>query len=216
MIVRMWMAPKVITIAPGAPIGEAAALMATHGIRRLPVVEPVPGGHGRLVGIVSHGDVLHAAPADVNPFSVSGPGALPTDVTVGHLMQTAVITTDPDAPIEQAADVMRHRKIGALPVVLNGHLMGMLTESDILRAFASLFAGPGDRARITFDVALGEDVFTLVSEIAQSRDVHVHGLTSSIIEGRPVYVLWVSGTGIHGLQQELWAGGHMVLSVLRV
>lgn len=216
MIVRMWMTSEVLSIDPSAPLGRAARLMAEHDIRRLPVVEPAPHGRGRLVGIVTHGDVLHAAPADVNPFSASGPDAISRELTVAHVMHAPVVTTHPDSPIEQAAELMRTRKIGALPVVEHDHLVGLITESDILRAFVSLFAVPGDRARITFDVALGEDAFSLVSDIARRHDVHVHGLMSSMIEGRPVFVLWAAGTGLSGLQQELWAGGHVVLSVLRV
>ena len=216
MIVRMWMTPKVISVAPNTPIGQAAALMAEHGIRRLPVVEPAAHGHGRLVGILSQGDVLHAAPAVVNPFSGSGPGALPADVLVAHVMHSPVVTTHPDAPIEQVAELMRTLKIGSLPVVEHDHVVGVVTESDIFRAFASLFAVAGELTRITFEVALGEEVFGLVSDIAKRHGLQIHGLMSSMIEGRPVFVLWVAGTGLERLQQELWAGGHVVLSVLRV
>ncbi len=212
----MWMTRAVITIAPEATLGNAAALMAEHGIRRLPVMQPAPDGRGRLVGILSHGDVLHAAPAGVNPFSMSGPAGMPLDVTVAQAMHTPVVTVDPDAPIEQVAELMRTRKFSGLPVVEHGHLVGLVTESDIFRAFVSLFAVPGERARITFQVDLGEDAFSLVSEIALRHGLKVHGLMSSMIEGRPVFVLWVAGSGIELLQQELWAGGHYVLSVLRV
>lgn len=214
MIVRMWMNRELVTVTPSDPLGRAAALMATHRIRRLPVVEPGPGP-ARLAGILSHGDVLHAAPADVNPFAGSGPATLDLGVTVGQVMRTPVVTTDPDMPIEQVAELMRTHKFGALPVVEHDHLVGLVTESDIFRAFVSLFAVPGERARITFDVALGEDVFAVVSAIAHRRAVSVHGLMSSMLEGRPVFMLWVLGTGVDNVVQDLWAGGHVVLSIIR-
>lgn len=212
----MWMTPKVITIGPGAPLAEAAALMTEHGIRRLPVVEPGPKGSRRLVGILSHGDVLHAAPAAVDPFAASGAAALRVGPTVGDVMHAPVITTHPDAPIEQVAEEMRTHKIGALPVVEGERVVGLVTESDIFRAFVTFFSMPGDLARITFDVSLCDDPFALVSEVAGRHDVRVHGMMSSLIEGRPVSVVWAEGAGVDGLQRELWAGGHVVLSILRV
>jgi acetoin utilization protein AcuB len=212
----MWMTPKVISIFPEEPLGKAASLMAEHGIRRLPVLEPAPRGPGRLVGILTHGDVLHAAPAVVDPFAAGGPGALPAGVRVSEVMHSPVITTGPDAPIEQVAELMRTHKIGSLPVVEYDHVVGMISESDILRAFVSLFTVPGELTRITFQVDLNEEAFSFVSDIASRNGLSVHGLMSSVIEGRPVYVLWVAGTGVERLQQELWAGGHQVLSVLRV
>lgn len=212
----MWMTQKVISIGPEESLGAAAELMGEHGIRRLPVIEPAATGHGRLVGILTHGDVLHAAPAVVNPFSVGGPAALPRDVRVSQVMHSPVITTHPDAPIEQVAELMRTHKIGSLPVVEYDRVLGMISESDIFRAFVSLFSVPGELTRITFQVDLGEEAFSFVSEIATRHGLSVHGLMSSVIEGRPVYVLWVAGAGVQRLQQELWAGGHQVLSVLRV
>jgi acetoin utilization protein AcuB len=216
MIVRMWMTPKVISISPDEHLGQAAALMSQHEIRRLPVVTPAQGGRGRLVGMLSHGDVLQAAPAGVNPFSIGGPAAMPPDVLVGQVMRSPVITTNPDAPIEQVAELMRTSKIGALPVLEHERVVGLVTESDIFRAFVSLFSVPGELARITFDVSLCDDPFALVSAIAGRHDVHLHGMMSSVIEGRPVYVLWVAGPGVNGLQRELWSGGHVVLSILHV
>ncbi len=216
MIVRMWMTPKVVTIGPGAPLGQAAALMTEYGIRRLPVVEATAKGSHRLVGIVSHGDVLHAAPAAVDPFAASGGAAFAGSPTVAAVMHAPVITTHPDAPIEQVAEQMRTFKIGALPVVEGERVVGLVTESDIFRAFVSLFTVPGELARITFDVSLCDDPFALVSDIAGRHGVRVHGMMSSLIEGRPVFVLWVHGPGVDGLQRELWSGGHVVLSILHV
>ena len=70
MFVSMWMTRELITVDPTASLANIAATMARHRIRRLPVVSPSPEGP-RLLGLISYSDVLHAFPADINPFSVN-------------------------------------------------------------------------------------------------------------------------------------------------
>ena len=70
MFVSMWMTRELITVDPAATLAHIAATMARHKIRRLPVVSPGPDGP-RLLGIVTNSDVLHAFPADINPFAVN-------------------------------------------------------------------------------------------------------------------------------------------------
>ena len=60
------------------------------------------------------------------------------DLTVGEVMTRGVVTVEPDRDLRQAARIMHERKIGALPVVDRGRLVGMLSEHDVLRAFATL------------------------------------------------------------------------------
>ena len=128
MFVGMWMTREVITVDPAATLAHIAATMARRKIRRLPVVNATPDG-AQLLGIVTHSDVLHAFPADINPFAAIAADSIVTLESSGRqarvyaadLMARDPLVTAPDAPIESAARLMRDRKIGALPVVSRRH-----------------------------------------------------------------------------------------------
>jgi acetoin utilization protein AcuB len=214
MIVSMWMTRNVVTIEPHTPVTEAAELMALKHIRRLPVVEQRAKGQ-HLAGIVSAKDILHAFPPEVNPFAVLGPDARRSAGTVGHIMSRHLETTTPDTPLEQAAALMAEKKIGALPVVRDGKLVGLITESDIFRAFVSFLAPPHRGARITFDMSKGEDVFGWLSREARKRKVRVSSLISSQQDKVPVCVVRVTGEAVEELLEDIWSSGHHVLNVIR-
>jgi acetoin utilization protein AcuB len=161
MRVRDLMTHPVQVIGPDAPAWEAVGVMRRRGIRRLPVVEG-----GALVGIVTWTDLVR-----VRPPAVGGRYTVPNlavGVLVRHLMTPAPATIGPDAPIAVAAALMRRRKIGGLPVVDGGDLVGILTESDVFDAFVeverSADVGVKETAmmRILVPVDLGPDSATLL------------------------------------------------------
>jgi acetoin utilization protein AcuB len=210
MIVSMWMTRNVVTVQPQTSASQAAGLMSTRRIRRLPVVD---GPH--IVGIVSARDILHAFPPGVNPFAVLAPAASAATVTVEHIMARHPQTIEPDAPIEAAAALMAERKIGALPVVRAGNLVGLITESDIFRGFVGIFTSPHNTARITFDISSGEDVFGWISQETRRRELRVTSLISTRQEDLPVCVVRVAGHSVDEFLEDLWNSGHRVLNVLR-
>lgn len=111
--------------------------------------------------------------------------------------------------------MMRDQKIGALPVMHEGRMVGLITESDIFRAIVSLFSLPGKGARITFDMSNDEDVFGLIGQMARKRTVRVVSLITSVIENRPECVVRVAGDNVDKFLDDIWASGHVVLNVLR-
>jgi acetoin utilization protein AcuB len=219
MLVGMWMTREVLTVERSDSLARAAQLMALHRFRHLPVVGAHAEGH-RLVGIVSATDVVHAVPLATDPFSAAGvdaasaPGA---SIKVGDVMTPNVLTTTPDAPIEDAVALMRERKIGALPVMRSAELVGLITESDVLRAFVDMFAVADAGARITFDVAAGEDVLPLIATLVTKHRLR---LTSLITlpqgnGGRHYCVIRVVGSSVDPLLDDLWKSKHRVESVIR-
>jgi acetoin utilization protein AcuB len=131
MLVRTWMTTEVAAIAPTTAIGDAAVEMARRRVRRLPVVDP--GAQSHVVGIVSLLDLARAFPPDVNPLSVVAGSDGPRQ-PVSSIMSPHPKTIAPDAPLEEAAQILLEHRIGALPVVRDSHLVGIITESDIFRA----------------------------------------------------------------------------------
>lgn len=224
MFVSMWMTQDLVTIGPGAALAEAAERMAQHRIRRLPVVEAGKAG-ARLVGIVSATDILRASPPELNPFSAVAREAMAdyankrhqAAATVGHIMHAQPLTTTPDAPIEAAARLMRDHKIGALPVVRQDTLVGLVTESDIFRAFVALFDSP-QGARITFDLSKGEDPYPFVAELIIRHGLRLHSFTSCLHHEKPVCVVQVAGpeARLDALVEQVWSSHHRVLNVVRV
>lgn len=133
MLVRGRMTREVITVGPSTPIAEALDLARHNDIRHLAVVEG-----DRVVGVVTEKDVRLALGAD----------GTPADATVGDIMTTPPITTAPDTPVETAAQTLIRNRIGCLPVVEGEALVGILTESDLLRAFVELMAGRERHSRL--------------------------------------------------------------------
>ena len=215
MIVSMWMTRDVQTVGPETLIVEAARLMARRRIRRLPVVAPAAQG-GRLLGIVTVTDLLHAFPPDVNPFALHSAAASRSVVKVGELLHHELATVRPDEPIEAAATMMRERKVGGLPVVRDGRLVGVITESDVFRAFVSLFAASRPGLRVTFDASKCEHPYAVVAALAAGQPLEVCSLVLSRQDETPVCVVRVEGAGAQAFVDGLWASGHRVLNVLAV
>jgi CBS domain-containing protein len=130
-LVRDWMTPNPITIVPKTTLPDAHKLMKESKIRRLPVVD-----RGQLVGIVTLGDVREAQPSDATTLSIYELNYLLSKLTVDRIMTHEPLTITPDSTVHQAARLMLAHKIGGLPVMEQGRLVGIITESDIFRVLA--------------------------------------------------------------------------------
>jgi acetoin utilization protein AcuB len=222
VFVSMWMTREVLTVGPAATLAQIATLMGKRKIRRLPVVNTSPEGP-RLLGIVTHSDVLHAFPADINPFAVNATESLAaleragtTKVTAGDLMSRDARVTSPDAPLESAARSMRDNKIGALPVLSNQIVVGIITESDIFRALVEVFETPDRAIRITFSLAAGEDVLPLVSDIAKRRALRVTSFMALPRHEPPVCVVQLAGDAVDAALDDVWKSHHRVMNVVHL
>ncbi|MFO7311919.1 MAG: CBS domain-containing protein [Bacillota bacterium] len=122
-----------VVVDPETSAPQARKLMEEHKIRRLPVVDK-----GKLVGIVTLSDLLKAAPSPATTLSVWELNYLLDRVKVKEIMTRDVVTTTPDADLKTVASIMAERKIGGLPVVENGKVVGIITESDVFRALVKL------------------------------------------------------------------------------
>jgi acetoin utilization protein AcuB len=154
MLVKERMSKPVITTHPETPIMEVLNLMNQEQIRRLPVVDK----RGRMVGIVSKEDVLHAAPSDVTSLSVWEMNYLVSKITVERVMTKDVIAIDEDTPLEEAARIMADNKVGGLPVMHDGKIVGMITETDLFKIFLEMLGARerGIRLSVMVPNAIGE------------------------------------------------------------
>ena len=145
MLVHERMSKHPITIAEDAPINEAMKLMRAEKVRRLPVLNK----KGELVGIVSEKDLLYVSPSPATSLSVYELHYLISKITVGEIMTTDVITVSEHTPLEEAARIMADNKIGGLPVMRDGKLVGIITESDLFKIFLELLGAREMGVRLT-------------------------------------------------------------------
>ena len=129
--VGQWMKHPVHVIKPLDSVAHAREVMEQHRVNQLPVVV-----NNRLVGIVTDRDLRDATPSMAETVPALDPGAT-ARITVESVMTPAVLTVTPIDPLQRAAAIMRRERIGALPVLHDGRLAGIITRSDILEAFSA-------------------------------------------------------------------------------
>lgn len=129
-LVKDWMSKNVITASPDTTLPQAHEKMTSNNIRRLPIVNK----HGRLVGIVTRGDVRGAEPSQATTLSIWEINYLLAQLKVEEIMTPNPITILETDTIGTAARTMLENQISGLPILdTGGRLVGIITESDIFR-----------------------------------------------------------------------------------
>jgi acetoin utilization protein AcuB len=123
------MTPKVVEVGPQDTLSHAVEAMRKHGIRHLPVCQG-----DQLIGVISERDTRRFQSVGIE---TSGKGLPPI---ISQMMNPDVVTIDPGGAVREAAALMVKHRIGALPVVEDGKVIGMISETDIL----NLVAGSDD------------------------------------------------------------------------
>jgi acetoin utilization protein AcuB len=147
MLVKDRMTSEPVTITPFASFPEAFRIMREKGIRHLPVME-----EGKLVGVVARTDLLHASPSMAKTLSVFEMNYLLANLHVQEVMSSPAITVPEDAPLEEVARLMVDKKIGCLPVMRDGTMVGLITETDIFETFVEILGGEEASLRVTVRV----------------------------------------------------------------
>lgn len=136
-LVKHWMTADPITIPWNASVIEAHQLMLKNEIRRLPVVDDE-----ELVGIVTRGDVRVADPSEFGGPDSEFLSSVYSKLSVDRVMSRPVITAEPDTPVREVARIMLENKIAGLPVVDEGRIVGIFSESDMFRMVVETTADP--------------------------------------------------------------------------
>jgi len=146
MFVRWRMTPNPIVIDPETSILDALHIMKEKKVRRLPVV-----AHGKLVGIVTEKDLRESPSLKATSLSIFELNYLLAKTPVSEVMTKDPITVTPDTTIEEAAVIMRDNQISGLPVVDDGKIVGIVTETDIFDMLVKLL-GFRNGARFTLHI----------------------------------------------------------------
>ncbi len=131
--VRDIMGTKLVTIPASERLSTVEDIMTLGHVRHMPVVQG-----GKLVGVVSERDLLRASLSVLSDHRDEERRAFLNVVEIARVMSTPPIVVEPDASIEEAALIMAEKKIGCLPVIDGDELLGMITETDVLRWVAGV------------------------------------------------------------------------------
>jgi acetoin utilization protein AcuB len=159
MLVKQRMSPHPFTVSVDTPVTEALSLMRQKHIRRLPVMNK----KGRLAGIVSEKDLLYASPSPATSLSVYEVGYLLSKLKVKEVMSHDLITIASNAPIEEAACIMVDNKIGGLPVLEEGKMVGIITETDIFKTMLEMLGARESGVRLTVEARDKPGVLSLIT-----------------------------------------------------
>jgi acetoin utilization protein AcuB len=160
MLVRDVMQTNVITASPQTTLPDALKLVARRRVRHLPVVDD----DGDLIGILSDRDLKRAMASPATSLEAHELLFLLDRLPVEQIMTRTVITIGPMSPVEEAARLMVQEKIGALPVMDGGELVGILTETDVLELFVEAMGAGVPSSRL--EIFLGEDPAALGDVVA--------------------------------------------------
>ena len=174
MFVRDYMTKHPVMVEPTMTILEAQGIMAEAKIRHLPIVE----SGKRLVGLVTR-ERLRIPPAELSSLNVWEITRFLSNLRVQDVMvkQKDILTIDPDATIEEAAQVMARHKIGCLPVLEAGIVVGIITEQDMLVHLSQLLGGgvSGVRATVRVPDKIGEFAKITAAMAARNWGIYASG-----------------------------------------
>ncbi|NWF91680.1 MAG: CBS domain-containing protein [Syntrophaceae bacterium] len=184
MRIRDVMTKNPITVDSETLVIDARKIMQENNIRRLPIVDK-----GKLVGIVTQHDLLEASPSPATSLSVHELNYLLSKMKVKEIMKRNPVTISPDTPFEEALKIGQEKKIGSFPVVENGKLVGIATESDIVRFMSRALGIREEGSRITIEGLRGKlgDLEKIISIVNQHNTI----LLSMISLPRPEKKDWM-------------------------
>ncbi len=145
MTVGRCMTKNPVSIHPDVSVPEAQSIMRREKFHRLPVLDKA----GKLVGIVTSSDLIHATPSAGTALDMYELNYLISKLKIEKVMCRSVVTATEDLPIEEAARLMADKNISGLPVMRGDILVGIITESDLFKLFIELFGARHAGIRLT-------------------------------------------------------------------
>lgn len=204
MFVSDWMTEKVFTLTPDDYVSDAVKMMKERRIKHIPVVKD-----DRLKGIVSDRDIKEFCPSKATTLDVYELHYLLAKTKIKDIMKGNVVTVTPSTPVEEAAMILRDKNIGALPVVQDDRLIGIISDHDIFRVLVDITGVRHGGTRIYLTVEDKPGSIKDVADIIRKYDFRLLSILTSyenVPAGFRKVVLRSRGEGdIKGLRAELEA-----------
>ena len=175
MLIQDWMAKDVMTVDENTSLMRATRIMKESNIRRLPVVS-----HGKLIGIITDRDVKDASPSKTTSLDIHELYYLLSEMKVKDVMTSSPLTLSGRDTLEKAAIVMLNSKISGLPVVDEaGLLIGLLSETDVLRGFIHMTGIKDNAIQYVFDLPDEPGSVTRVTTILKEQQARIISILTS-------------------------------------
>jgi acetoin utilization protein AcuB len=178
MLVGERMTKRPITTRPDTSIDDALKLMRDSKVRRLPVLDR----NGKLVGIITEKDLLYVSPSPATSLSVHELRYLISKIKVQDVMAKDVITVTEYTPLEEAARIMADNKIGSLPVMRDGKLVGIITETNLFCIFLELLGAREKGVRLTMLVPEQKGILATITREIVEMDGNIISLGTFVGE----------------------------------
>jgi acetoin utilization protein AcuB len=202
-----------VTISSEASFYEARNLIHEKGVRHLPVVDK----NNMLVGIVTDGDIREAAPSDATLLSVQELNYLLGKLKVSSFMtpKDKLVTITPDTLIEEAVQLMHDNKIGCLPVLEQGKLYGIFTETDALDHLVDIFGFKQTGTRLTLALEDKPGTMLGILEVFKKHNINIISIVtpSFMVEGKRIAAIRIKTEDYKDVVKDLEKAGYDVLSI---
>jgi len=210
MKIKDFMSTNVVAVDEKTSIHDARKIMEAHKIRRLPVMRK-----GKLVGLVTERMLLEAAPSPATALSIHELQYLLAKMTVKEIMVKKPHTVSPDMPAEEALQLGQDMGYGAFPVVDNGRLVGMVTESDIVRVMTRVLGVRIKGTRIDLKVTKQFGNMQRIMGILDDRKAVLLSLMTFLRpeEGDYMIILRIQAEDADPIVKELTGAGFTVTYV---
>ena len=208
MLVRKKMNKDLLTIGKDDRMMTAKKILQEKNIRHLPVVDGK-----KLIGLVTNMDIRKAEASPATSLEIRELHYLLDKLTVGEIMTRNVITISPDISIEEATTLLHDNKIGCLPVVEDGNLVGIITEDDVMEILIEVMGMKEKGSRLE---VLADDKSGALAEITRIIKEHNVNITSVVTDtadeaGKRVVVFKLKTFYFEPIKKALEAAGFPVL-----
>ena len=181
MLIKDWMATAVLTVDANTSVMRATRIMKENNIRRLPVLS-----QGRLVGVVTDRDLKEASPSSTSDIDIHEMYYLLSEMKIKDVMTDKCITLNQDDSLEKAAMVMLNEKISGIMILDDdGNLVGLLSETDILRGFIHATGIQDGADQYVIDMPDSRGSVTKVIDILREYNARVISILTSFNDAPP-------------------------------
>ena len=207
MLVRKKMKKDLITITKDDRMTTAKKILREKNIRHLPVVDGK-----KLIGLVSNMDIRKAEASPATSLEIRELHYLLDKLTVGEIMTRNVITISPDISVEEATTLLHDNKIGCLPVVEDGNLVGILTENDVMEILIEVMGMKEKGSRIEVLVEDKPGALADMTRIIKEHNVNIISVVTDTAEeiGKRLVVFKLKTFYFEPIKKAMEAAGYPV------
>lgn len=207
---RMTRRPTVVL--PDYSVAKAYQLMKEGRFSQLPVVD----GDNKLIGLVTEKLLAEVNPSSATSLSVYEINYLLSKTKVKDIMKTGIFKINKNALLEDAALVMKENRISSLPVTDGEYLVGIITRTDIFRAFIDIMGVKATGTRIAISAVDKTGVFAEITQIFASYGIDIRNISNINENGRLEMVVKVRSFDVEKAIEDIKSKGYIIESVQEV